>query len=36
VGAQWVRYLVGARVPFCLRLPRTHLIRLRNGESWPV
>lgn len=36
VGAEWVRYLVGQRIEFCLRLPRTHPIRLRNGEIWPV
>ena len=36
VGADWVRYLVGQRMSFCLRLPRTHPIRLRNGEVWAV
>lgn len=36
VGAGWVRYLVETNVPFCLRLPRTHPIRIRNGDVWPV
>ena len=36
VGAQWVRYLVEQGIGFCLRLPRTHSIRLRNGEMWTV
>lgn len=36
VGAEWVRYLVEQGIEFCLRLPRTHPIRLRNGEVWAV
>lgn len=36
VGADWVRYLVKRRIGFCLRLPRTHPIRLRNGEVWAI
>ena len=36
VGADWVRRLMEKKIPFCLRLPKTHPIRLRNGESWRV
>lgn len=36
VGAEWVRNLVESGIDFCLRLPRTHPIRLRNGEVWRV
>lgn len=36
VGATWVRDLMEAGIGFCLRLPRTHPIRLRNGEVWLV
>ena len=36
VGAQWVKALLARQVGFCLRLPRTHPIRLRNGEVWTV
>ena len=36
VGANWVRYLKECQVPLCLRLPKTHPVRLRNGEVWPI
>ena len=36
VGAKWVKVLIDKQVPFCLRLPKTHPVRLRNGESWLV
>lgn len=36
VGAKWVKALIDKQVPFCLRLPRTHPVRLRNGEYWLV
>lgn len=36
VGADWVRYLVERGIGFCLRLPKTHLLRLRNGQVWSV
>lgn len=36
VGAKWVKVLVEKNIPFCLRLPKTHPIRLRNGQCWPV
>lgn len=36
VGAKWVKVLIDKQVPFCLRLPKTHPIRLRNGECWLV
>ncbi len=36
VGANWVRYLKEGQIPFCLRLPKTHPVRLRNGEVWPI
>lgn len=36
VGAKWVKVLIDKEIPFCLRLPKTHPIRLRNGECWLV
>lgn len=36
VGKEWVRKLVACQIPFCLRLPKTHLITLRNGEILSV
>lgn len=36
VGAEWVKRLRACGIGFCLRLPRTHPIRLRNGEIWSV
>lgn len=34
VGANWVRHLKKGQIPFCLRLPKTHPVRVRNGEVW--
>jgi len=36
VGAEWVKALTERKIPFCLRLPRTHPVRLPNGEVWRV
>lgn len=36
VGAEWVKALTQQKIPFCLRLPKTHPVRLPNGEVWPV
>ena len=36
VGAEWVRVLTDRKILFCLRLPKTHPVRLRNGEVWRV
>jgi transposase len=36
VGAEWVKALTERKIPFCLRLPKTHPVRLPNGEVWHV
>jgi Transposase DDE domain len=36
VGAEWVKALIERKIPFCLRLPKTHPVRLPNGEVWRV
>lgn len=36
VGAKWVKSLTERKICFCLRLPRTHPVRLPNGEVWRV
>ena len=36
VGRQWVKKLTAQNIAFCLRLPKHHLLTLRNGETVSV
>jgi hypothetical protein len=36
VGKQWVGKLIDAGISFCLRLPKHHLLTLRNGQTLSV
>ena len=36
IGHKWVKYLKDNQIPFCIRLPKTHLITLKNGDSYRI
>jgi hypothetical protein len=36
IGIKWVKYLKDNGIPFCMRLPKHHLVTLKNGETHNV
>ena len=36
IGFKWLEWLKNNKIPFCMRMPKSHLIRLKNGEVWRV
>lgn len=36
VGLSWVKYLKMNGINFCMRLPKSHLVTLRNGEVYSI
>ena len=32
IGVEWIKYLKKNKIPFCMRLPKHHLVSLKNGE----
>ena len=36
VGKKWVKWLVDQQINFCLRVPSSHNVTLRNGQQQPI
>ena len=36
IGHEWFKYLKDNDIPFCMRMPKSHLITLRNTNSYSV
>ncbi len=36
IGFKWLEWLRNNKIPFCMRMPKSHLITLENGEIWRV
>ncbi|MFN4145319.1 MAG: IS4 family transposase [Runella sp.] len=36
IGLQWVKYLKDNKIHFCMRIPKSHLITLKNDESYTI
>ncbi|MEA5261069.1 IS4 family transposase [Arcicella aquatica] len=36
IGHQWIKYLKNNNIPFCMRMPKSHLITLRNTDTYSV
>ena len=32
IGVEWIKYLKKNKIPFCMRLPKHHLVSLKNGQ----
>jgi hypothetical protein len=36
VGISWIKYLKDNNIPYCMRLPKSHLITLKNGDCYSI
>lgn len=36
IGVEWVKYLKVNNIPFCMRVPKSHLITLKNGNTYSI
>ena len=36
IGHEWFKYLKDNNIPFCMRMPKSHLITLRNTNIYSV
>lgn len=36
IGLKWIKYLKDNNIPFCLRVPKSHLITLKNGNTYSI
>ena len=36
VGSEWAKALTERKIPFCLRFPKTHPVRLPDRKVWRV
>lgn len=35
-GNKWLKWLKNNNIPFCMRIPKSHLVTLENGEIWRI
>lgn len=36
IGLSWIKYLKDNRIPYCMRVPKGHLITLKNGNRYSI
>jgi len=36
IGLSWIEYLKGNNIPYCMRVPKSHLITLKNGDCYSI
>jgi hypothetical protein len=36
IGNKWLKWLKDNNIPFCMRMPKSHLVTLENGEIWQI
>jgi len=36
IGLEWVKYLKVNEIPFCMRMPKNHLLTLKNEETYSI
>lgn len=36
IGLSWIKYLKDNQIPYCMRVPKGHLITLKNGDCYSI